>query len=99
MIDIDDDKPLAKIETYNSKRYFPEKFNWVIFCPLDDEEEFYLGITEWLQFLYDHKNVTYMPPRPLFGFNPEQRRWHYWEILSYRFNRGSFRVKFVEVDE
>ena len=99
-MDIDlDATNFAKIEPHNLRHYFPEKKNWIVFCHDGDQDEFYLGIEAWLQFLFDHQNATYVPPRPLFGFNEEQSRWRYWSLLSSSFNKGRFRVKFVEVDE
>jgi hypothetical protein len=89
--------PSAEIAIKNNKCYWPSG-NWLVWCTRDEEEEFFIGVEAWLQFVYDNNSPTHMPQRPLFGYDENQARWKFWSILSHHYNQKKFKLHFKEID-
>ena len=80
-----------------SKVYWPSEKDYFIWSHGMDEVEFYRGIEEFLQMVYDLKSPNQMPPRPR-SADTSKRRYLYFNLLSRYYNSGALRIQFKEID-
>ena len=79
-----------------TKIYWPSEQDYFIWSYGMDHTEFWLGIEEFCQMVYDLKSPPQMPPRPRQS-DHRRRRYLYFNILSRHYNSGALRIEFKEI--
>jgi hypothetical protein len=79
-----------------TKIYWPSEQDYFIWSYGMDHTEFYAGITEFLQMVFDLKSPPQMPPRPRQS-DHRRRRYLYFNILSRFYNSGELKLTFKEI--
>jgi hypothetical protein len=79
-----------------TKIYWPSEESYFLWSYGMDHSEFWFGIEEFCQMVYDLKSPPQMPPRPRQA-DHRKRRYLYFNILSRFYNSGELKLTFKEI--
>ena len=85
-----------KINASRGKLYWPSEKDYFLWSHGGDYSEFYAGIEEFLQMVYDLKSPDQMPQRPRLA-DTRKRRYLYFNLLSRFYNSGELRIQFINI--